>query len=162
MTRAPPLATVWTVRLMLGAFVALAGFFTFMASFVIELFLVSLIARPDRLPPIAIVPLFAISAVVTAISVGAVVRRLRRMLGLGSWSGGEWPHGKAPDWASRAGTVDRGHGRLREVLGVPEEAIPAAWPLATYGRLSVRRTQPVASEERWRAGHIHLATVGAC
>jgi hypothetical protein len=82
--RRPPLATVWTVRLMLGVFVALAGFFAFLTSFVIELFLVSLIARPDQLPPIAVVPLFAISAVVTAISVGAVIRRLRRTLGLGS------------------------------------------------------------------------------
>jgi hypothetical protein len=79
--RRPPLATVWTARLMLGVFVALAGFFACLASFVIELFVVSLIARPDQLPPIAIVPLFAISAVVTAISVGAVLRRLRRSLG---------------------------------------------------------------------------------
>jgi hypothetical protein len=77
----PSLTTVWTVRLMLGVFIALAGFFAFLASFVIELFLVSVIARPDQLPPIAIVPLLAISAVVTAIAVGAVIRRVRRTLG---------------------------------------------------------------------------------
>jgi len=77
----PPVTTVWIVRLMLGVFVALAGFFALLASFVIELFLVSLIARPDQLPPIAVVPLLAISAIVTAIAIRVVVRRLRRILG---------------------------------------------------------------------------------
>jgi hypothetical protein len=66
---------------MLGVFVALAGFFVFLASFVTELFLVSVVTRPDQLPPISIVPLLAISAVITAIAVRAVVRRLRRTLG---------------------------------------------------------------------------------
>jgi hypothetical protein len=79
--RRPPLTTVWTIRLMLGVFVALAGLFALLVSFVIELFLVSLIARPDQLPPIAIVPLLAISAVVTAIAIRVVVRRFRRTLG---------------------------------------------------------------------------------
>lgn len=79
--RRPAVTTVWTVRLMLGVFVALAGFFVFLASFVIELFLVSVVTRPDQLPPISIVPLLAISAVITAVAVRAVVRRLRRTLG---------------------------------------------------------------------------------
>jgi len=77
----PPLTTLWTVRLMLGVFVALTGFFAFLASFAIELFLVSVIALPGQLPPIAIVPLLAIAAVVTWIAVRAVLRRLRRTLG---------------------------------------------------------------------------------
>jgi hypothetical protein len=72
---------VWTVRLMLGVFVALAGFFAFLASFVIELFLVSLVVRPDRLAPIAIVPLLGVSIVIAAMAVGVVVRRVRRTLG---------------------------------------------------------------------------------
>jgi ABC-type thiamin/hydroxymethylpyrimidine transport system permease subunit len=79
--RRPPVTTVWTVRLVLGVFVALAGFFVFLASFVIELFLLSVVTRPDQLLPIFIVPLLAVSAVITAVAVRAVVRRLRRTLG---------------------------------------------------------------------------------
>jgi quinol-cytochrome oxidoreductase complex cytochrome b subunit len=77
----PPLTTVWTVRFMFGVFVVLAGFFAFVASWVIELFLVSLVASPQTLPPITIVPLLAVSVVVTAVAIRAVVRRLRRGLG---------------------------------------------------------------------------------
>jgi hypothetical protein len=80
-TDRPPLTTLWRVRLMLGVFVTLAGLFAFLTSFVIEVFVVSVIARPDQLPPIAIVPLLAMSAVVTAVAIGAAVRRLHRTLG---------------------------------------------------------------------------------
>jgi hypothetical protein len=77
----PPLTTVWTVRLLLGIFVALAGFFAFLASFVVGLLLVSLIAPPDQLPPIAGVPVLAVAVIITVIAVRAVLHRLRRTLG---------------------------------------------------------------------------------
>jgi hypothetical protein len=79
--RKPPATTVWTVRVMLGAFVAVAAFATFLMAFVVEIFVLSVVARPDRLPPIVLVPVLLIAAIVTAVAVRAIVRRMRRMLG---------------------------------------------------------------------------------